>query len=466
MPPQALLKVANATMAVADISKRGGPQRPGPPAAGAVNAADKAQGGVVGGNNKQLSCAQRIEAATATKQQILFSEVMTCDAEALFRKYDTEKTQLICRGVHTELLRDIGLDEVFGDTFLATSQLLFDAQSADSHFLSLAEFKHLYYYISHWYPTILPREPALSITIMCAKDLPAMDIGGKSDPFCTLQCCKLDAKGKVLEYKPWSKSQTKIIEKTLSPWWGEEFTDWFGYEEGDGMAFIIYDYDKGEKSELIGRAVLQGSEFDKPGGFHGSLPIQLQVPDAPKGLQSTLTVRVTVKGQPMPPSRLQVVVHSASGLPPADNNGKSDPFLIFHIAGKPSSRAQTKIVAKSLDPVWNETFDGKYCYDDGDRLMFEVRDYDGKVTKPELLGRCILANEAFAKIGGFSGEIPLVDVARGTVPAPGGKAYTPKIKVTVTLADMMPPPEEAAPAEAAEAPAEVQLETAIGPEAA
>ena len=45
------------------------------------------------------------------------------DAEALFQKFDTEGTELLSRGVLTELLRYIGLDAVLGDAFRCAGKL-------------------------------------------------------------------------------------------------------------------------------------------------------------------------------------------------------------------------------------------------------------------------------------------------------------------------------------------------------
>jgi len=402
-----------------------------------LGAATNADKGGTGLSLKQQTCAQRIEAATVQKTQVVLTEMQSWDAEALFRKYDYEKTQLLSRGALTDLLCEIGLDEKLGSSFSATARLAFDSHSADAHFLALAEFKQLYHHISTWHPGLLPRETSLSITILGARDLPSTDANGKSDPFCTVQCCRQDASGKV-ELKPWSKSQTKVVEKTLTPWWGEDFTDKYGYEEGDHLVFHVYDWDKGEKSELICKAILPVAEFHRPGGFHSNLPLTLCVTDIPKGLAPVLYLRVVVNGLPVPPPRLQVHIRGAVQLPPPDMTGKADLSCMFQIVGKPYSKSTTKVCMKTLEPVWNEHFDGKYRYEDGDELIFEVRYHDGKNSKPELLGRCVLPPHEFAKMGGFSGAVPLTDVIRPAMPAEGGRGYAPALNLTAYLTDMMP----------------------------
>jgi len=391
------------------------------------------------GAMKAMTCSQRIEAATVKKTQVYITETQALDAEALFYKYDTEGTNLLSRGNLTELLKEIGLDKDMGEAFSASAQLAFDAHSADSHFLSLPEFKQLYYYISSWKPKLLPRDTKLRITVMGARGLPPADANGKADPYCILMC----------QGKPRSKSMTQVKEKTLDPWWGEDFNDNYGYEDGESIEFEVHDYDKGSESTKMCTAVLPSSEFDREGGFDGLLPLQIDkkfkasCPFDTKGYNPVLKVRIFVAGQKVPPLRLRIGILSAKGLPPADPNGKSDPFCSVMIIGKPYSKGSTKVIPKTLDPIWEEELSGKYRYEDGDHLIFEVRDYDGKGSKSELLGRAVLENNKFHKKGGFAGNLPLVDVAKGQrPPESGAKVYTPTLQLHVTIRDFDTPRSE------------------------
>jgi hypothetical protein len=237
---------------------------------------------------------------------------------------------------------------------------------------------------------------------------------------------------------------TQVKEKTLEPWFGEEFNDNYGYENGESVVFEIHDYDKGESGTPIPMctAVLPSSEFDRPGGFDGVIPLQIDrrfkqnSPHELKGYSPVLKVKVHVAGTQLPPPRLRIGIVSAKGLPPADSNGKSDPFCSVMIIGKPYSKGQTKVCIKTLDPVWDEELSGKYRYEDGDHLIFEVRDYDGKGTKADLLGRAVLENSRFHKKGGFVGNLPLLDVAKGAKPPENGaKAYTPTLQLDVKIRD-------------------------------
>jgi len=228
------------------------------------------------------TCAQRIEYATVQRTQVSMTENMVQDAEALFNSHDSEGTALLSRGALTELLRQVGLEGVMSEAFGPTARLAFDAHSADSHFLSLAEFKQLYYVVNQRYPGLLPRPPFLKIWIYSAKGLPPADVNGKSDPFAVVQ----------IPGKPSSKSQTRHMDKTLDPVWKEEFYDKYMYEKGDPLEFIVMDYDRGATDyELLGKGRLLSSDFHKPGGFEGD--IQLKAPPEHKGLYNP-TIRVKV----------------------------------------------------------------------------------------------------------------------------------------------------------------------------
>lgn len=248
--------------------------------------------------------------------------------------------------------------------------------------------------------------------------------------------------GSVLYYLLREKALVEVDDagqrEDSRPVGGEDFTDNYGYEGSENLVFEVHDYDKGSKSELLCKAVLPCHEFDRPkegGGFDGLLPLEL-VDKSLKGYSPVLKIKVYVVGQPVPPPRLRIGIIGAKGLPPSDPNGKSDPFCSVMIIGKPYSKSSTRVITKSLDPHWQEELSGKYRYEDGDNLIFEVRDYDGKGAKCELLGRAVLENNQFHKMGGYVADLPLQDVPKGQRPPDGGgKFYTPYLQLNVQIRD-------------------------------
>jgi len=109
--------------------------------------------------------------------------------------------------------------------------------------------------------------------------------------------------------------------------------------------------------------------------------------------------------------RLRVTVFNASGLRSADWNGKSDPYVLGEIVGKPHTQFRTKTIERTLDPEWDEE---KFVDDFkvGDRLHLRVMDEDNKIKQAfvgdDPLGSVILPSEVFYP-GGFFGEIRLSD---------------------------------------------------------
>lgn len=347
---------------------------------------------------KLQNCAQRIEAATTTRSQVVISDLAAADAENLFALYDFNGISLLPRGGLTEVLRDIGLEKELGTDLPAFSRVAFDSHSADSHFLAPNEFKQLYYRLMHRYPTYLPRTPALRVTVYSAKNLPPADVNGKADPYCTMQ----------LAGKPHIKTRTRHLEKTLDPRWSEELTGCYAYQEGDDLVFEVVDYDKGaQQGDLMCSCVVPSKEFHRPGGFDGVWPLTLAPELAKlKGYSPALRLRIQVTAFPEPPPGVTILIRHAEGLPPADANGKSDPFVSVQLVGKQFSRSTTTIKSRTLEPVWNETLTDKHRYEPGDSLSFKIWDYD-KAANNDLLAEGILDGSQFHKPGGFDGELHL-----------------------------------------------------------
>mmetsp|Transcript_35405 Transcript_35405/g.64839 ORF Transcript_35405/g.64839 Transcript_35405/m.64839 type:complete len:855 (-) Transcript_35405:21-2585(-) len=107
-------------------------------------------------------------------------------------------------------------------------------------------------------------------------------------------------------------------------------------------------------------------------------------------------------GSPADPV-LEVRILSASNLRKADLWGKSDPYCILEIIGKPGSKTKTKVIKKNLYPKWDEAFVLK-DFEAYDSLKFTVMDHDfGK--KDDFLGEVILPNAEF-----YPNGLELVDL--------------------------------------------------------
>ncbi|KXX80143.1 Tricalbin-3 [Madurella mycetomatis] len=80
---------------------------------------------------------------------------------------------------------------------------------------------------------------------------------------------------------------------------------------------------------------------------------------------------------------LRVDVIDAQNLPPADSNGKSDPYAKFELNGQEVFK--TKVQKKTLNPTWNESFNVPIPSRTGAKFSASLWDWDF-ADKPDFLG--------------------------------------------------------------------------------
>ncbi|XP_057421577.1 synaptotagmin-5-like [Lotus japonicus] len=116
----------------------------------------------------------------------------------------------------------------------------------------------------------------LSVTVISAEDLPALDFMGKSDPFVVLTLRKAKLKEEI-------RHKTKVVNQSLNPVWIETFP----VEDGlhDMVIVEVWDKDTFGK-DYIGRCILSLTKvilegeytdsFDLVGAKSGSLELHLK----------------------------------------------------------------------------------------------------------------------------------------------------------------------------------------------
>ncbi|CAH9083971.1 unnamed protein product [Cuscuta epithymum] len=258
----------------------------------------------------------------------------------------------------------------------------------------------------------------LEVKLVQAKGLTNKDLIGKSDPFAELYVRPVRDKIK----------KSKIINNDLNPVWNEHYQ--FVVEDPltQHLVVKIYDDEGFQASELLGCAHVRLNELE-PGkvkdlwlplvkdleiqrdkkdrgqvnlellycpigtenGFADPFDDNFSMTSLEKVLKSGAELKengsnvkrreVIVRGV------LSVTVISADDLPAADLLGKADPYVVLTLR-KAGTKNKTRVVMKSLNPEWNQTFD--FLVEDGlhDMLTLEVWDHDtfGK----DYMGRCIL----------------------------------------------------------------------------
>eukprot|EP00752_Nemacystus_decipiens_P010484 g9341.t1 len=86
------------------------------------------------------------------------------------------------------------------------------------------------------------------------------------------------------------------------------------------------------------------------------------------------------------PFQLHVVVRRARGLKSMDLNGKNDPYVKLRLG---TQTAETRVVMKTNDPVWDETFVFGVHSVDAQQLQLSVCDYD-KFKRDDHIGSCLV----------------------------------------------------------------------------
>lgn len=105
--------------------------------------------------------------------------------------------------------------------------------------------------------------------------------------------------------------------------------------------------------------------------------------------------------------KVNVEIVSASDLRASDwtPGSSSDPYCTCEIPGKPHSKIQTSAMQNTTNPTWNHKATIAE-YTAGEHLEFTVLD-QGRGKKDDILGKAVLNNAQFHKVGEFDGDLPL-----------------------------------------------------------
>eukprot|EP01080_Neovahlkampfia_damariscottae_P007316 gene7316-11635_t len=199
----------------------------------------------------------------------------------------------------------------------------------------------------------------LNVHIIDARDVPGMDLNGKSDLFVEI---KVDQKFK----------RTKTIKKTNFPIWDEMFILPFdGFNQNCQIA--LYDWDSISNNDLIGKLQVPIGQL-LPG--KNDLFLKMEV----KG--KTVFVHTVMFVHPV----LQVALCEGKDLPAMDLNGKADPFALLKVGKK---EFKSKTIKKTLNPNWNENFEWKLDAHLDELLYVSVFDWD-MLSSNDLIGRCVV----------------------------------------------------------------------------
>nr|XP_019962755.1 PREDICTED: synaptotagmin-1 [Paralichthys olivaceus] len=218
----------------------------------------------------------------------------------------------------------------------------------------------------------------LMVGIIQAAELPAMDMGGTSDPY--VKVYLLPDKKK--------KFETKVHRKTLNPVFNEQFTFKVPYVELGGKTLImtVYDFDRFSKHDAIGDIKVPMNKVD----FSHITEEWRDLQSAEKEEQEKLgDICFSLRYVPTA-GKLTVVVLEAKNLKKMDVGGLSDPYVKIHLMqnGKRLKKKKTTIKKNTLNPYYNESFSFEVPFEQIQKVqvVITVLDYD-KIGKNDAIGK-------------------------------------------------------------------------------
>ncbi|CAO4378455.1 hypothetical protein L5515_007116 [Caenorhabditis briggsae] len=219
---------------------------------------------------------------------------------------------------------------------------------------------------------------SLTVVIVQAEELPAMDLGGTSDPYVKL----------FLLPEKKKKFQTKVQRKSLNPVFNESFTFKIPYSEINSQTLVlnVFDFDRFGKHDQIGQISIPLGKIDLAASIEKTDLIE-SPPENRLG-EVCLALRYVPNK-----NKLSVVVMECKNLKKMDVLGLSDPYVkIYLMMGtKRLEKKKTTIKMKTLNPYYNESFSFDVTPEKMMRvhLHVTVSDYD-RVGSNERIGQVII----------------------------------------------------------------------------
>ncbi|XP_035282611.1 synaptotagmin-1a isoform X2 [Anguilla rostrata] len=221
-------------------------------------------------------------------------------------------------------------------------------------------------------------ENQLIVGIIQAAELPAMDMGGTSDPY--VKVYLLPDKKK--------KFETKVHRKTLNPSFNEQFIFKVPYTElgGKTLVMTVYDFDRFSKHDAIGDVKVPMNKVD----FSHVTEEWRDLVSAEKEEQEKLgDICFSLRYVPTA-GKLTVVILEAKNLKKMDVGGLSDPYVKIHLMqnGKRLKKKKTTIKKNTLNPYYNESFSFEVPFEQIQKVqvVVTVLDYD-KIGKNDAIGK-------------------------------------------------------------------------------
>ncbi|KAL4703794.1 hypothetical protein ACJJTC_011594 [Scirpophaga incertulas] len=236
---------------------------------------------------------------------------------------------------------------------------------------------------------------SLSVTVLQAEELPALDMGGTSDPY--VKVYLLPDKKK--------KFETKVHRKTLSPIFNETFI-FKNVPYADAMnktlVFAIFDFDRFSKHDQIGEVKVPLCQVDLAQTIEEWRELQSVEGEGGSGADTYShdnklgDICFSLRYVPTA-GKLTVVILEAKNLKKMDVGGLSDPYVKIALMqnGKRLKKKKTSIKKCTLNPYYNESFTFEVPFEQIQKvnLVVTVVDYD-RIGTSEPIGKVVLGYNA------------------------------------------------------------------------
>ncbi|KAK9695882.1 C2 domain [Popillia japonica] len=226
---------------------------------------------------------------------------------------------------------------------------------------------------------------SLSVTVIQAEELPALDMGGTSDPY--VKVYLLPDKKK--------KFETKVHRKTLNPVFNETFVfKQIPYADAMNktLVFAIFDFDRFSKHDQIGEVKVPLCQIDLAQTIEEWRELQSVEGEGGQLGDICFSLRYVPTA-----GKLTVVILEAKNLKKMDVGGLSDPYVKIALMqnGKRLKKKKTSIKKCTLNPYYNESFTFEVPFEQIQKvnLVVTVVDYD-RIGTSEPIGKVVLGYNA------------------------------------------------------------------------
>uniref|UniRef100_A0A671KQR6 Synaptotagmin-1-like n=2 Tax=Sinocyclocheilus anshuiensis TaxID=1608454 RepID=A0A671KQR6_9TELE len=220
----------------------------------------------------------------------------------------------------------------------------------------------------------------LIVGVLQAQDLPAMDIGGTSDPY--VKVYLLPDKKK--------KFETKVQRKNLCPVFNETFIFKIPYAELGGKTLVlqVFDFDRFGKHDVIGQITIPMNCVDLGQPLHEWRDLESGEKEEEKLGDICISLRYVPTA-----GKLTVNIMEAKNLKKMDVGGLSDPYvkMVLQHNGKRLKKKKTTVKKNTLNPYFNESFSFEVPFEQIRKvqLLITVYDYD-KLGSNDPIGKTFI----------------------------------------------------------------------------